>query len=119
MYLSATGGTSYSWTGPNGFTSSLQNPSRNITSVADGGLYTVAMTTIQGCNSNLSINVVVNQGPLGAISANPNPLCTGNTLNLDAPSGTFYAWTGPNGFTSTLKIHQFQTHNWSMMALIR
>ena len=103
MYLSATGGTSYSWTGPNGFTSSLQNPSRNITSVADGGLYTVAMTTIQGCNSNLSINVVVNQGPLGAISANPNPLCTGNTLNLDAPSVTFYAWTGPNGFTSTLK----------------
>ena len=93
-------GVSYNWTGPNGFTSSLQNPVINNISVANGGLYNL---TIIGCNSlNSAINVIVNPTPLAPTANNNGPVCIGQTVNLTAGTiaGATYKWTGPNGFTS-------------------
>ena len=42
-------GASYSWTCPNGFTSSLQNPSVTSISTAASGIYSVVATT-NGCS---------------------------------------------------------------------
>jgi gliding motility-associated-like protein len=49
----------YAWSGPNGFSSTVQNP--NITSalLADSGIYTLVVTQ-NGCNSTLvNLNVIV------------------------------------------------------------
>jgi uncharacterized protein (TIGR02145 family) len=57
-------GASYSWTGPNSFSSSTQNPTvtTNATSV-HAGIYSVT-TTVSGCTSPAgTTNVVVNQNP--------------------------------------------------------
>ncbi len=52
------GGT-YAWSGPNGFTSSAQNPNINSALLADSGNYTLVVTQ-NGCNSVLvNLNVIV------------------------------------------------------------
>ena len=62
LNASATGDATitYSWTGPNGFTSTLQNPSIPAATVAASGTYTV--TASNGCapNATATVNVVVN-----------------------------------------------------------
>lgn len=94
-------GTTYSWTGPGGFTSGLQNPTRPAT-VANGGTYNLTVTSA-GCSSTASTTVVVNPLPTIAPS-NTGPYCAGTTIQLNAGgTGTTYSWTGPNGFTSAIQ----------------
>lgn len=57
----------YSWTGPNGFTSSLQNPTLTGVTSLDSGLYTVTFThPVTSCFSTAS--TTVNVVPAGVIS---------------------------------------------------
>ena len=96
-------GATYSWTGPNGFTSSLQNPTRNNATTADAGTYSVTIT-VNGCTSAAgTTNVVVNATPATPTASNGGPYCEGATISLSTPtvSGATYSWTGPNGFTSS------------------
>jgi hypothetical protein len=101
-------GATYAWTGPNGFTSSLQNPTRTNAAVADGGTYSVTVT-VNGCTSAAgTTNVVVNAIPATPTATNGGPYCdsgSGVTVQLNTPTvaGATYAWTGPNGFTSSLQ----------------
>ncbi|MCK6649127.1 MAG: PKD domain-containing protein, partial [Bacteroidia bacterium] len=97
-------GATYSWTGPNGFTSTLQNPTIPSSSVAAAGTYTVTVTQAASCAScTATTTVVVNPIPAAITPSNNGPVCSGTTLNLSAPlvTGATYSWTGPGGFTST------------------
>ena len=58
IQLHATGGDTYSWTGPNGFTSTDQNPVITGAPTSASGLYTVVATT-GGCSGTASVNVTV------------------------------------------------------------
>jgi gliding motility-associated-like protein len=105
LAASTVGSSTYAWTGPNGFTSSLQNPSVSNTATADAGIYSVTATE-NGCTSTAgTTTVVVNQTPATPVASSNSPLCIGSTLNLSTPlvGGASYSWTGPNGFTSTLQ----------------
>jgi gliding motility-associated-like protein len=95
-------GASYSWTGPNGFTSSVQNPTITNISVAANGTYSVGVS-VSGCGSTAAtIAVVVNATPAAPVASSNGPLCAGSTLNLFATNtGATYSWTGPNSFSST------------------
>ncbi|KXK16603.1 MAG: PKD domain-containing protein [Candidatus Parvibacillus calidus] len=99
--LAAAGGGTYSWSGPNGFASTLQNPGLGIVQMNMAGTYTVTVTSAEGCSSTASINLVVNQSPNGSASVNPSSVCVGNTAQLSASGGQSYLWKGPGGFTST------------------
>ncbi|MCX6271844.1 MAG: hypothetical protein NTU44_11605, partial [Bacteroidetes bacterium] len=100
--LTSSGGVSYSWSGPNSFTSIVQNPSiPNITSAASG-TYTVTVTSAQGCTKTASKTIVVNPLPPASASSNA-PICSGNDLIFSASGGTSYLWSGPNSFSSTLQ----------------
>ncbi|NMD01584.1 MAG: T9SS type B sorting domain-containing protein, partial [Bacteroidales bacterium] len=46
------------------------------------------------------VSVTVNASPNVSISSN-SPLCTGNTLQLNASGGSSYQWSGVGGFSST------------------
>src|SRR5678815_1584819 len=60
LNLTSSGGTSYSWTGPDGFTSNQQNPSiTNVTTNA-AGTYTVMVTNAGGCTDQATTNVTIN-----------------------------------------------------------
>src|SRR5207237_161260 len=95
-------GATYAWTGPNGFTSSDQNPTRANAATADAGTYSVTIT-VNGCPSAAgTTNVVVNATPATPTATNGGPYCAGATISLSTAfvSGATYAWTGPNAFTS-------------------
>ena len=95
-------GATYSWTGPNGFVSSVQNPSIPGATASASGTYSVTATT-NGCASPAGTTVaVVNAIPAAPTAGNNGPINAGATLNLTASTvpGATYSWTGPNGFTS-------------------
>ncbi len=99
-------GATYSWTGPNSYTSNVQNPSITNATLTDAGTYSVNVT-VSGCTGpNKTITVVINPPPPSTVSVSSNsPVCTGQTLSLSTPSVTAasYSWTGPNSFSSGLQ----------------
>ena len=103
LNLTTSGGTTYEWHGPNGFTSSLVNPSISNITAAGQGLYYVYVYSESGCRDSVGINVTVNQTAVATASATPNPICSGTTLQLNGGGGISYSWIGPNGFTSPLQ----------------
>ena len=103
LSTSAVSGATYSWTGPNGFTSSLQNPSITNVTTAAAGTYSLTVT-VAGCTSVMgTVSVTVNTTPAAPTASSNSPICAGSTLNLSASNigGATYSWTGPNGFTSS------------------
>ncbi|HQW12505.1 MAG TPA: lamin tail domain-containing protein [Saprospiraceae bacterium] len=100
VQLSAIGTGTFSWAGPLGYTSNLQNPSISNISLAQEGNYIVTLQTTAGCLSKDTVYVDVNQAPGINVGATPNPICVGNNLTLSASGGIAYKWTGPLGFTS-------------------
>jgi gliding motility-associated-like protein len=66
LELKVSGGTSYSWTGPNGFTSTNQNPTINNASALNTGKYSCNITGIGGCDGIVDVDVLVgdNQAPV-------------------------------------------------------
>ena len=96
----------YTWTGPNGFASNLQNPVlTNVTPDMAGVYMVTALNPVNNCSSISSINVFVFPTPATPTISNDSPVCEGTTLNLtcDPVAGASYVWTGPNGFTSNLQ----------------
>ncbi len=100
--LSATGGTSYLWNGPNGYSGSGANVTITNATLAKGGTYTVTVTNSSGCTNTASHTVTVNSPPTASASSN-SPVCVGTTLTLFGNGGVSYAWSGPSAFTSALQ----------------
>ena len=100
--LGTTATGTYVWSGPNGFTSGVQNPVIPSASAANAGTYSLYVVS-GGCTSLVSTqSVVVNPGPAAPATGGNSPLCEGSALNLTASgSGGSYAWTGPGGYTSS------------------
>lgn len=93
----------YSWTGPNNFTSNTQNPTRTNATVADGGDY-ILTATLGNCSGSDTATVVVNATPAKPQAGSNTPVCPNTTLNLSASHNSSlvtYSWTGPNSFTSS------------------
>jgi hypothetical protein len=78
LQFNATGGATYLWTGPNGFTSSSANPTIPNAQISHNGIYTVTITDAGGCQSVKTVQVTVNVGvhdiaSIGSFSLYPNP----------------------------------------------
>ncbi len=103
LTASTVGGATYSWTGPNSFTSSSQNPTISGATTAADGTYNVT-ATVAGCTSTAgSVAITVNTIPAAPTLGSNSPVCENGTINLTANTigGATYAWTGPNSFTSS------------------
>jgi len=101
------GASGYNWTGPNGFTSTLQNPSIPSVSMAASGVYTVTVT-VNNCTSLLStpLNVLVNNMPVISSVTTVNPsTCSGTdgsiTLSGLLPGQTYSVNYWKNGLAQT------------------
>ncbi len=93
------GKTSYTWTGPNGFTADTRQIQAN-----QAGNYLVITDSLQ-CNSAPdSAQITLRKKPLAPILFN-DTICESDSTQLDA-NNTYakYAWYGPNNFTSANKI---------------
>ncbi len=95
--LQGSGGGSYSWAGPGGFASALQNPSISV-----GGTYVLTVTNaLNGCTDTATVGVSTDQTTPGINAAGGQLSCqTGTAILLggsDTP-GAQLSWSGPGGF---------------------
>lgn len=88
--LSATGGTNYSWIGPNGFTSILQNPIITNANATHNGQYSCAITGTGGCDDTKTIDVLVGDtvAPIPDITTLPTITGDCNTIISSIPTAT-------------------------------
>ncbi len=89
--LSASGGSSYQWVGPNSFNTTLQNPSIPNASAANAGTYTVTVTSAAGCTNSAQVLVTVNANPTPSISGT-NVICAGQTTTFTSTAANAYLW---------------------------
>lgn len=82
-------GTTFSWTGPGGFTSTDQNPSITNAALSNAGTYNFTATH-NGCTSSVANTVVeVNERPTVPAILPPAPsICAGGSVGLTASSST-------------------------------
>jgi gliding motility-associated-like protein len=99
VQLNGSGGnatSTYTWTGPNGFSSSLQNPTIVSSTAANAGTYNLTVSS-SGCTATASTTVVIN--PLPIVNAGiDQTICIGNTVTLNGSGATSYSWN--NGVTN-------------------
>lgn len=92
---------SFVWNGPNGFVSTLQNPTVNV-----AGTYNVTITNGEtGCTNTGSVQVINNANPPAIAVTGGDITCNRNiaTISVSSPvPGVTFAWTGPNGFVSSM-----------------
>ena len=98
LILTATGGASYSWTGPAGFTSTQASPTFTATNAA--GLYTVIAADVFGCKDTSSTQVATFPQPAADVS-NTQQICVGDSVLLIANGGDSYAWLPVTGLSNT------------------
>lgn len=79
-------GASYSWTGPGGFTSTLQNPTRPNCTQAMNGIYTCTIHVGSQSNSDTT-NVVVNANPVANAGEDQTTAYPGATAQLHGSGG--------------------------------
>ncbi len=95
----STTSTGFSWTGPNNFISTLEDPMVSI-----DGVYTLTVTGLNGCTATAQAIVLVDFQAPGATAISSNNLNC-DTLNttltaVSAGTGVTYAWSGPNNFSA-------------------
>ncbi|MEP7320971.1 MAG: SBBP repeat-containing protein [Saprospiraceae bacterium] len=100
--INSVGRSKFLWSGPEGFTSTFQNPFLDIKSTTQSGVYRLITSDLPGCTDTLYTYLLVNARPILKLSTN-SPLCVNNSLQLNATGGISYVWSGPNNFTSTIQ----------------
>ncbi len=102
--LHATEGTAWAWTGPGGFTSNLQHPTRSNSTISMSGVYTVTITG-NGCTSVVStqLQVAYKAGSLHFDGVNDQIMVPGSTsLNMQKAI-TLEAWIKPTNNTKLVQ----------------
>lgn len=102
----STNATTYRWAGPAGFSSTLSDPTRTSAGTTATGTYTVFLTSNKGCKDSFTVSAIVDSFPTATVSSN-TPVCQGATLSFTTAgatvSGRMYAWSGPVGYSSTVR----------------
>lgn len=102
IVIMASGGSIYSWSGPNGFSSNVPNPAINNATISNAGTYQLTITDINGCISSSNVSIVVNEAPMAILTSN-SPICRGDDITFQLSVATSYIWQGPNNFTSIVQ----------------
>ncbi|MEI6678011.1 MAG: cadherin-like domain-containing protein, partial [Mariniphaga sp.] len=116
LQLSASGGQSYSWTGPNSFTSSSASPEiYNASSPTNEGTYSVTVTDQKGCSANANVAVALSTPPT-ELSAITSSTC-GNSaggINITPSGGSSFTYLWNNTAT-TQDISSIPAGNYSVI----
>jgi gliding motility-associated-like protein len=91
LELSVDGGGTYSWVGPNGFSSGDANPVITNAQTNNSGTYTVTVTSDENCEAEVQIEVEVLEPPVAEITGDA-AVCLGEEATLVATGGGAYSW---------------------------
>ncbi|MBK9535122.1 MAG: hypothetical protein IPO10_08125 [Flavobacteriales bacterium] len=90
VMLMGTGNGTFSWTGPNSFTSALQNPV-----VGAAGTYVLTVTGSNGCTSTAEAMVDQDDDIPGANATGGTLTCSNTSVMLIGSGNGTFSWTGP------------------------
>ncbi|MDP1816062.1 MAG: SdrD B-like domain-containing protein [Leadbetterella sp.] len=105
---SSTGGTTFSWSGPNGFTSNLQNPSLSNVNLTNGGIYTLTVTDGTACSATASTSVTISpqvETPIFGIGSSSVRCQPGGTVTFSASA------SNSTGITYSIDIPSLNAGN--------
>ncbi|NIG53400.1 gliding motility-associated C-terminal domain-containing protein [Chitinophaga sp. Cy-1792] len=110
LQLSASGdnGSTYSWTGPDGFTSNLQQPVISPVYAVNNGVYTVTLTTSLGCTNTGTTTVDVNAAPVANAGSDAG-ICEGSSVTLQGSGGNSFSWTPATGLSDPASANPVAT----------
>ncbi len=101
-FLAPNGYSTYVWTGPSSYTSSVQNPTIAVSATNMAGNYSLTVTDINGCISTGTTSLAVGQpSPPAFTGAASISICSGTTASLTATStGTISWFASPTSTTA-------------------
>lgn len=102
------------WSGPGGYSSNNLEPSVDMP-----GLYTVALTGANGCDTTMSIRVETDTvRPVFSLQEDTLD-CSQPTVNLTIQTNDsgMYNWRGPNGFSSNQSMPQVMDSGWYILTM--
>ena len=101
--------TNYAWTGPNTFTSNIQNPTINNATAANSGTYTVTVG-LGNCFAADTISVNVINNSTITITPSSTVSCVGQPITLTAAGATTYTWS-TGATTPTITVSTSGTYS--------
>lgn len=121
LYATTIQNVTYQWSGPNGFTSTIQNPIIANASSSNNGLYSVKVTKAACPSQEGTVSVVVSPKPTFTLEGK----CEQNKFVITAlpidnsfdPADVSYSWTGPSGYTNNsnpIDITQMPTGDYAV-----
>ena len=103
LSASSSGAATYSWTGPNSFTSNIANPTLYFPAPTASGMYVVTTSYNNGqltCYNSNTTQLIVNPKLTFTLEAYKQT-CYNTQLTVNGPIGaSSYSWTSSTGFTS-------------------
>ncbi len=104
--LSVSGATSYNWTGPNGFLSTLGTVNLTNVEAQYGGYYYVIGTDGNGCSGSDSMLLTILPNPSINLTADlsSQTYCNGGIASITVSGASTYSWTGPNGYSASATV---------------
>lgn len=99
LEIKASGGSTYRWSGPGGFTSTEKEITFLQAGFQQAGEYTVVVTSAAGCVSIASTVVIVEEIPEAKVLQDEFLLCEGSSIGLQASGGISYQWFPTTGLS--------------------
>ena len=98
-------GTSWQWSGPSSYNSTLQDPTINGVTLARARDLHGNCKDDKGCTASASTSDRSIVAMIDVLASSNSPQCEGSQLNLSATSisGATYSWSGPNGFAASVR----------------
>lgn len=100
VILFAAGGSSYEWTGPNGFFSNIQGPSIPNVNFSHTGDYIVKVTSSPGCFAYDTTTITIYAAPIATLSPTSINICEGDSVQLNAGGSLRYRWSPSTGLSN-------------------
>lgn len=102
LQLTATGGTTYNWTGVNNFFASGSTVIIDNIQQTQAGTYYVLVTDNYGCINNDSTVVKVDPSPVATTAFTEAAICSGKSIQLVSSGGGTYAWLPIDALSSSV-----------------
>ncbi|MCP9764240.1 hypothetical protein EGI31_14940, partial [Lacihabitans soyangensis] len=96
----ASGGTSYQWSGPNSYSANTA-----VATINSAGTYTVTVTGSNGCTATATTAISLDgTAPSPSITGSTNLTCSVTSVTRTASGGTSYQWSGPNSYSANTAV---------------
>ncbi len=100
---------SYQWMGPNGFTSTQQNPTINGVNFNSAGIYSVVVTAAGGCTAS-AVTAYCDVYPAPTVGfTGTTEVCRGGTFNFSGTGALNYKWLTMFGVLSLQDTYSIST----------